>query len=439
MKKIFYIALLSILFLGCSKEKTELVFGEAPEERISEELAQWKSALVSAPNGWIAGMGTSAKGGYGFYMKFDDDDKVSMYSDYNAASAKTSQTSTYRLKWGMKGTLIFDTYNYLSIMQDPVPGVAGGAAGKGYQSDVEFEFARLSGDSAIFTGKKYQNTLVLVKATKTQEEQFQKGDYETSIAKFNSFFNTNAYLKLSINNVVQQVAFDLANKSLSFTSLQEDGAFNAKSAKFYYSMNTIEILDGLVIDNIVMKSFSISANGTLVALDAAGKEYNIEVVDKPVFPFELYFNYNKTYNAIYIEGSKMPAGVTSDFNTLWNNQIANYTANNVSMISMTFRLISSKQAKLEVWFRSGSTDYLADASYDYVISGNTIKLSNYVPSVSNANWNNGWVITAIKNYFIDAEFEMAWVASSTSKSAMIGGLIKKNTPTSFFYGHVKKM
>jgi len=46
MKKIFYIALLSILFLGCSKEKTEFVFGEAPEERISEELSKWKTALV---------------------------------------------------------------------------------------------------------------------------------------------------------------------------------------------------------------------------------------------------------------------------------------------------------------------------------------------------------------------------------------------------------
>ncbi|MHC8948183.1 DUF4302 domain-containing protein [Sphingobacterium hungaricum] len=437
MKNILYMLILPILLIGCKKEDTDLTFGATPEERVSEILAEVKSTLVEAPNGWIVGMGTSGKGGYGFYISFSEDDKLKMLSDYSAASATALVESTYRVKWGSNASLIFDTYNYLTLMQDPVPGVAGGTAARGYQSDIEYNFDRISGDSVIFVGKKYLNPLILVKATQEQQSAYLNAGYPTNINKYRTFFSSNAFTKLAHKSKDYQISFDMTNKKVSSTNFSDAGSV-ATSASFYFSIDAIEVINGLIIDDIVIKRFKINSAGNLIAYDEANTEYPITVEAKPIFPFELYFKHNGVYNSIYTTGSVMPEGVVSDFNQLWAAQLANYQLNSVSMISMTFKLVDPRKAKLEVWFLSGTTQYLADASYDYVITGNTIKLSNYIPSVSNANWGNGWVTTAIKNYFIDAEFELAWVESSTSKSAMIGGLIKKGTPTSFYYGNVNK-
>lgn len=437
MKRILIMLFTAVALVGCSKQETDLTFDAKPEERMNEILSDLKSTLVGAPDGWVVGMETGSKGGYGFYMEFSEDDKVSMYSDVNEEARSVPKSSTYRLKWGSNASLIFDTYNYLTLLQDPQPSVSGGAAGKGFLGDIEYNLDHISGDSVIFKGKKYNNALILVKASKEEKALYKAGDYKTRIANVTSFFTKNAFTKLTIADQVYQVSFDLTTKSIAATSFTESGS-STSSAKFFFTLNTMELIHGLEVGNTFIKKFMLDSSGNLFAVDKNDQKIQLTVENTPIFPFELYFKYNGVYNSIYTEGPTMVPGVTSGFNALWASQIENYRLNNVTMVSMTFKLVNSTQAKLEVWFLSGTTRYLADASYDYAIEGNNLKLSNYVPSVSNGNWNGGWVIKSIKDYFENAEFEIKWAESSVSKSAMIGSLVKKGTPTSFYYGNVKK-
>ncbi|WP_081918434.1 DUF4302 domain-containing protein [Sphingobacterium sp. ML3W] len=312
MKRIVYICFAAVLFMGCSKDKTDLTFEATPEERIGEKLAEVKSALVSAPYGWIAGMGTNAKGGYGFYIKFGEDDKLTMLSDYSDESATKSVASTYRVKWGSTASLIFDTYNYITLMQDPVPGVAGGVAGKGYQSDIEFNFDRISGDSVIFIGKKYLNSLILIKATELEQKSYLDGSYKNGIAKNKNYFTLNPFTTITIGGQKTEFSFDFISKSVKFTSLQSDDSYLSISNSIYHSIDGIEVLDGVLVNNVYLTSFIWEGN-TISAIDRDGKTYEVSSNTTSIVP---YLNaLGKTFTKVVVQNATTYAGWSSDFVT----------------------------------------------------------------------------------------------------------------------------
>jgi hypothetical protein len=78
-----------------------------------------------------------------------------MLSDFNETTATVLKESSYRLKALQQPTLIFDTYSYLHLLSDPDPNVAGGIAGKGYNSDFEFAYdpTIAQADTIILTGR----------------------------------------------------------------------------------------------------------------------------------------------------------------------------------------------------------------------------------------------------------------------------------------------
>src|SRR5690606_12260500 len=141
MKKIYYL-FCAMITMSCSKNETIDVFDELPEERIGKKLEELQDKLLESPYGWNASLPTSGSGGYGFYMDFHEDQTIDMFADLNVETAGVKGTSTYRIKWVMYPTLLFDTYNYITMLQDPASGVYGGVSGSGLKSDIEFEYIR---------------------------------------------------------------------------------------------------------------------------------------------------------------------------------------------------------------------------------------------------------------------------------------------------------
>lgn len=429
-----------MLAMSCSKPKeVELELGGDPDSRISDTLAYVKKTLVDAPYGWKASLTTEYSGGYGFYMQFGANDRVKMIADLDNRTSLEVKESTYRVRQIMAATLSFDTYTYLTMLQDPDPSVFGGQAGKGMGSDIEYDYVKTHGDTLFFDGRKFHKPLILVKAKEDEQKAYLENGFGVNRNSFLDFLNSNSYLNISVPSIEGkiEVVFSDENKTFSFTYISE-GEISALEGKFNYDLGGLNFAEPIKLNGISFLKAKLS-NGKLVLIDSFNKEYEVQQSPVPVLPITAFFGYRDTYNAIQVEGPVMPGGINSEFNALWNNQIANYGLNNASMISMTFRLVNSQKAKLEVWFKIGTSSYLADASFDYVMTGNEIKLSNYIPSVSNTNWNNGWVITAIKNYFINAEFKLDYISSSNANVKGVGGLIKADNPNSFFYGKLVKL
>ncbi|BAV10042.1 hypothetical protein FLA_6096 [Filimonas lacunae] len=417
---------------------------------MKERNAELQNKLLEGVNGWKGFLRTSAAGsGYGFYMNFNSVGEVVMYADWNNDAAITAKNSTYRILYVMNTQLSFDTYNYISIMQDPQTSVNGGTTGNGLQSDIEFEYIRSSADTVILRGKKYKNYLYMMKASASEAAQYNNGEYKTAIANFNTFFTThnNNYILVNAEGSDLKVGFSIAGKIATAQVKKADNSIASDTRGFGYSIDGIYFTDAIQILGVKIIALKLKDANTLVAIDDSGKEYAVLQNPTPLADFVDMFGSTKTYNSIYCYGTAypstavatLPTGVTSNYNSEFSGLISRFSSTSRYVDTVEFRLSNSTTALVRIWYWSGSTHYLADASFTYTYADNTITLTNYTPSVSNTNWTTR--ITQIGSFLTwlqSGPFKADWVVSSTPSSPTLGGLYKTSNASDFMYGRMRK-
>jgi hypothetical protein len=438
MKQLLSILCAALLFAGCKKDKVK-VFEETPEERMSARINELNTALTGSEHGWRASLTTSARGGggYGFYLDFDESQSMLMVADLNDESATKPNTSTFRIKWVMNATLIFDTYNYISMLQDPSPSTYGGAAGSGLQSDVEFEYQRINGDSIILRGFKYKNNLILVKATAEQKNRYLSAAFKANIDEMNIFFTVkqNNYINVAgINNPVEFI-LDKSAKTAKFQYMNDNGTVVQVIGKYSFEDVGIVFAEGFVLNGITFVRAKIE-NSELVLYSADGKTYMVKQNSLPILPMKELFAYNGAYRELYI-GSSLPAGVTSGFNDVYNACAAKFTALGRTIVDLRFILTNSTTATLTIRTRTSTQLYSANATYKYTYSNGVITLSN---PVYDGNWSSRSAqLIDLQNYFATAgPFSVDYVQSSNANVTDLGGLYRVSDNTSFFYGSLRK-
>lgn len=438
MKKLLYILSAASLLAACKKDSAR-VFEEPAEERMAQRIGELKTGLLSAEHGWKASLTTSAKGGYGFYMDFDDAQSVAMVADLNDETATTVNTSSFRIKWVMNATLIFDTYNYITLLQDPTPSSYGGAAGSGMQSDVEFEYQRMGGDTIVLRGFKYKNELILVKATSEEKARFLGADYKANIDGINDYFATHANNYTNITGLANKAEFvlDKSGKTASFQYVDESGNVKQVKGKFNYEDIGIQFAAGFDVSGATFTRGKLE-NGVFVLYDNKGGRYEIRQNDVPILPMPALFAYNGTYRELYI-GSGLPAGVTSGFNAAYNACVSKFGAMNPSrtLVDVRFTLTNSTTATVTTRNNNGTTTFSAVASYKYTYENGVITLSN--PSYD-GNWSaRGTQLIDIQNYFANGSpFRVDYVKSSDPNVVNLGGLYREADNSSFYYGTLRK-
>ncbi|HZF64227.1 MAG TPA: DUF4302 domain-containing protein, partial [Chitinophagaceae bacterium] len=178
MKKILSIILgASVFFAGCKKETKDL-FDKPVDQRLSETLTNYQNALVQAP-GWklfvypkgLEGQAIQV-GGLTYYVKFTDNNRVTMVSDFTFPMALTPKESGYRLRAAQRPSLIFDTYSYIHGAADPDPDVSfspTSQGGYGWGTDFDFSFTEVTPKDTIKLQGNYNGSdAVLIKATQAE-------------------------------------------------------------------------------------------------------------------------------------------------------------------------------------------------------------------------------------------------------------------------------
>lgn len=298
-----------LLNVGCKKSEN-LIFEEKPEIRMEKAVEQVNSLLNSSPNGWIVTLSALDGGGYGFYMDFDGKSHtVKMLGDLTNQSATGIKSSTYVIKKDMGPMLSFDTYNYISILQDSDQSVFGGAYGTGFKSDIEFIYEYDKADTLVLKGKRYRQNLVMVKATAAQKALYESQAYGAAITRFNDFFNgVNGYFELVKNGTTLKVGVEVnttndmvTGKRLSFTGVLADGkTVETAKAKFAYTIDGAEILNGgIVWQGINFVRISWINATTLAVYDFKGNEYVLKKAIQPLLP--LYMLWGTKYSTMLSE------------------------------------------------------------------------------------------------------------------------------------------
>lgn len=417
-KNLIYAVLFLLGFTACRKTEVDELFYTSPEARMADTLNFLRKELASAPYGWKAGLATGLKGGYGFYMQFDAEQNVTMLSDYSTATGTDVKKSTYRVSPTNLASLVFDTYNYISILQDPVPGVAGGAAGQGLRSDIEFSYLFKSGDSLLFIGRKYELPLMLVKATQQEQQSFLAGGTNTYKTSFTNVFNNNyvfSYLSGGQNGNLA-VELDYAGKRVKFTEVNSSGeVVSSYTSLFYYIPSDLSLVWGSYMSykGKVIKALKYEGNKVLAVLtDNSTQELLTQ--NTPLYRLELVFDYNKNFKRI-VSGDPIP-GVTANVH-VFDRVKELFTTSGRTISSMYFGFNNSTTATFYIAYSSGTSNFVASATYQYRREGNKLWLKRVGIDGGN-NWTTrATQVAPVDNLFgtgDEREFLLDWAASSSN-------------------------
>lgn len=220
-KYLSYLLLMIVAGIWSCKND-DSVFEQTADERLNASVAAYQKELVEAQYGWKGAIYPGTGSVYSFYFKFNDQNRVVMYSDFDKTSAVTAKESSYRLKAVETPSLIFDTYSYLHVLSDPDESINGGNYGEGLKSDFEFSFNpdTLKTTSITLTGLKNATKLVLTKATQEEAAAYGNG----GLGKALLFNNINLYpiyfKRITVGGVMYEINANTDDRTITFTWLE---------------------------------------------------------------------------------------------------------------------------------------------------------------------------------------------------------------------------
>lgn len=243
------LVLISATLFSCRKDYNDSVFDKPSEQRVKEVLDAFQKKLLSAPNGWeITIYPDSGKvGGYSFWMKFDDKNRVTMSSDWNDTTTKQSESS-YRLKQMQQPSLIFDTYSYVHIIADPSGSINGGGYGVGLKADFEFGIDAGFIDAVLYGAKdnpdeikmkgKLNNSLLTMK--KAADPAY-IDDIVESKKLITRFAQGPTYFKrMTLGGQPFDVAVDIVKRVITFTGYNGTKPYRT-STTYNYTSSGMEL------------------------------------------------------------------------------------------------------------------------------------------------------------------------------------------------------
>lgn len=277
-----YILPLVLLLTACSKD--EPVFNETPDERLNKTLSEYQAALVSSPTGWKATITPGSGGIYHFYFRFNNENRVFMFADFDTTTSKYQKESSYRLKALQQPTLIFDTYSYLHLLSDPDASVNGGDYGVGLYSDFEFSLDILYADSIILTGKMNKTRLKLERASQQELDEWQNGVWANALSFLNIAKIQNYFKRLTLGGVEYEIAVDPVSRTITLQWFS-GGTVQQFSTAYYFNAGGLVFETPLVNGSQTINGFtdvSWSEAGQSVSLKSGNVTGSIAGAVKPL-------------------------------------------------------------------------------------------------------------------------------------------------------------
>jgi len=397
IKSILVIITAAAAFFGCKKESYVAAFDEKPHERVQKQMDTLSTRLKSS-TGWVGTLSTGLGGGYGFYMTFDNQEVVKMYADLTNPTASTVKESRYSVKQDAGAMLSFDTYTYISILNNPETSAFGGTLREGFRSDIDFIYDRSTEDTIVLIGKRYRQTFTLVKATAAQKTKYEAGEYLTAITGFKQFFtsNPNSYFELNGTKVAVEVNSSntmASGKRLTLTGLF-DNAITSATQQYAYTIDKMDIVaGGLKFRGIIFKRLAWKNSTTLAIYDSNGNEYILNNSPTPLLPLHLLW------------GAKY-SGMRSDFKVInpgtstAGATILNYYHNNLNNTTVS----------------GGFSFNCGNITMTWDITNKRLNLNGFC---SQNNCGSGWTTTGVYNYTKDDN----GVYTFTLRTALSGGYV----------------
>lgn len=434
--KFAYILLLAAFISSCSK-KNDRAFDETPEERVNKVLNQYQTQLESGVNGWKGLLSNGTSSVYSFFFKFDNKNRVVMYSDFKSDFAGTGKESSYRLKALQQVSLLFDTYSYIHVLADPDPSVAGGATGSGYNVDFEFYFDNATNDTITLIGRKHYNQLQLVRATKAEADAYAAGNMKNAMLLNDNYGKILQYWKtFTLGSTTYQMTLDTAGRSV--TMFYKSGtAVRRGTSKYYYTANGMTLLTPIAGVGTTITGFSniswnsanstigMRVNNTNVTLSGVNAPAAIEAGIAQTFRVDAGSTGTYWYN---YEGVRVN-GVNNAYRTdtlTFNDSTGTYTnyylfyqPGTLSATTDGFAPVFLNQAQTGVYLKYGTYPEVAINNTDgrMILTENSLFPDYTYPTTGAADLMRKWIYNPGGLYLVkidDENYDMVSAADPTS-------------------------
>lgn len=436
MKRLAYIILLiiTVKISACNRGEVELLYDKPIDERIADTLKFIKSTLVGSEYGWIGYTSTNSTGGYGFYIDFKENDRLLMVADILSTTASEPKEATYRIRQIMAATLSFDTYSYITLLQDPNPGTIGGTAGKGLESDIEFEYKGIKADTIIFTGRRFKKYLKLVKATREQKDRYLNGEYKTAIDRINQFFADNLNSYVEIDGRKYQISMDNSLKNSEATTLLEGNEVVSERTIYYYDIDGVQFPEGLKVGNETLYYLRWE-NNDLYALNRSGNKYLVQNSPQPLMALHILMG--KKYTTLFSPHLTILGGTSSSGETIlrrYHNGLASGAAGyifNCGYVYLQWNVVNQRIIVNGFSSQNGcSSGWTTTYTYSYELDSAT-----GVYSLTKISGPTGGYVSAIMdqliNFLDNSSFRLDYHVEGTNVYGKIIGIDKSDVEMSF--------
>lgn len=244
MKKILNILLIlavTAVYTSCKNEVDD-VFDKPSAQRMTEALAADKQLLVSAPNGWLMTYyGNTTYGGHSVYLKFGENDMVTVYTEKGGVNGVTSH---YKLEQSNGAILSFDEYNELfHYFSAPANPDGKGTAGKGMEGDLEFRIMSATAEKFEMKGKKHGSLVTMTQAP----AGFDWSNYFAAVNAVAASFTYSLY-DFNVGEQVFKSSFNAANRTFTVTTFKSEEEEITEEVPFIVTDKGLEFYKPLVLN-----------------------------------------------------------------------------------------------------------------------------------------------------------------------------------------------
>ena len=391
---------------------------EDVDVRLDSTIAAYYDELAAAENGWLANIPTS-KGIYRFWMRFTDDNRVTMYTDnlMYPEYRRTGKQSTFRIQGLQRPTLIFDTYSYLAVINDPDPSISGGSAddNQGLETDFEFEIASFDGTTFELLGRRNRVKATLSKATAAEAAAVEQGALMGVQETLQEYMSHEGYDYIELDGEKIAVNLDLHRVSLQY--VRGTNRVVTVASDSYVDLNgNIVVSEPLVVKGTIVSSF---------LWNASTKRYS--AMSTQLLPVRTQREAIIGLNAMLGGGSGFTYRSMAFRMTMYNGNVSCEIAQLLTKMSKKLSSTSTSWSLGDIYFRFGQEKgkdyidveisfgiYLATYTFDIVENPNqTTRFTGFDTrhdAVGNADYlleNN--CTNDFFDYFVGKTFRKTWL------------------------------
>lgn len=262
MKKIFNIftLLLSVFAFSACVSEVDDVFNDSAASRADKAIADAKTILQSAPNGWrMEYYGDTSYGGYNVFMKFEGD-SVTVASEQVGSTQPAgfdengnvrTCKSHFKVEQSMGVVLSLDEYNDIFHWFCDPRNSEYGSDGDGFYGDFEFRIKSISADKIELTGKKHGNRIMMY----PMAEDTSWGDYIKQVQATEEFMSSRTYT-LQIGDDAEGALYAQSTyRRLTFWTTNDEGQDITVNAPYTVTPEGYVLYDTVTVAKQTLSGF----------------------------------------------------------------------------------------------------------------------------------------------------------------------------------------